>query len=205
MKKIFLSLALLCGVVLWSSFAAAQKADGDGGTATTAGIRWMSIEEAVAASQKNPKKIMVDVYTDWCGWCKKMDKTTFVHPTIVEYVNANYYAVKLDAEQKTPIKLGEETFEYVQGSNGRGYNQFAATLLNGRMSFPTLVFLGEDLSNLSIAPGFKEPDMMDKILHYFAENHHQTTPWADFDKSFQSKIAMPEKQTPVLQVTPSNK
>ena len=46
-------------------------------------INWMSFEEAIARSKEDPKHIFVDVYTDWCGWCKKMDASTFVDPVIV--------------------------------------------------------------------------------------------------------------------------
>ncbi|MBP9152977.1 MAG: DUF255 domain-containing protein, partial [Flavobacteriales bacterium] len=66
-------------------------------------IKWVSLEEADALRRTEPRKILIDVYTDWCGWCKKMDASTFKDPKVVAYINANYYAVKLDAEQKEPI------------------------------------------------------------------------------------------------------
>ena len=81
--------------------------------AETKRIKWLTIQEAYAATQKKPKKFVVDVYTDWCGWCKVMDRETFAKPAIVDYVNENYYAVKLNAEQTQDITLGKQTFKYV--------------------------------------------------------------------------------------------
>ncbi len=61
-------------------------------------IQWMKFEEAIAANTKQPKMILVDVYTDWCGWCKKMDKETFTNPKVIAHLKQNFYAVKLNAE-----------------------------------------------------------------------------------------------------------
>src|SRR6187397_3084056 len=66
-------------------------------------INWISLQEAEKLSKKQPRKIVVDVYTDWCGWCKKMDKSTFADAKTAAYVNKHYYAVKLDAETKEEI------------------------------------------------------------------------------------------------------
>ena len=102
----------------------------------------MSIEEAYALTltESTPKKIFIDVYTDWCGWCKRMDKATFQNPEVAAYMNEHYYNVKFDAEQKESIEILGNTFEFVpQGS--RGYHELAAALLNGKMSYPTVVFM----------------------------------------------------------------
>ena len=61
-------------------------------------IQWLKFEEAIAANANNPKMILVDVYTDWCGWCKKMDKETFTDPQVIAHFQKNFYAVKLNAE-----------------------------------------------------------------------------------------------------------
>ena len=57
-----------------------KKAAGEGP------VNWMSFEEAVEKSKKEKRKIFIDVYTDWCGWCKVMDKNTFSQPVIAKYI-----------------------------------------------------------------------------------------------------------------------
>jgi thiol:disulfide interchange protein len=53
-------------------------------------IKWYTIEEVQKLNQENPKKIFIDVYTDWCGWCKKMDATTFQDPKIIKLLNEDF-------------------------------------------------------------------------------------------------------------------
>ena len=66
-------------------------------------VNWVSIEEAQILMKKEPMKIFIDFYTDWCGWCKRMDAQTFANPIIAAYLNKHFYAVKIDAEQSEPI------------------------------------------------------------------------------------------------------
>lgn len=61
-------------------------------------INWMTFDEAVAAQKKNPKPIFMDVYTDWCGPCKMLDKNTFQTAEVSEYINKRFYAVKFNGE-----------------------------------------------------------------------------------------------------------
>jgi thioredoxin-related protein len=148
-------------------------------------INWVTIEEADKSRQTEPRKILVDVYTDWCGWCKRMDATTFSDPQLVKYVNENYYAVKLDAEQKEPITVGGKTYEYV--ANGRrGYNEIANELLQGKMSYPTIVFLDESMNMIQPMPGYRDAETMQPILEYLAENAYKQTPWEEWLKQHTS-------------------
>lgn len=144
-------------------------------------LNWMSWEEAVAlaSSEKNPKKVFIDVYTDWCGWCKRMDADTFQNPEVAAYMSANFYMVKLDGEQKEPIEYKGKTYTFVpQGRNG--YHQLAAALLQGRLSYPTVVFLDENLQMLSPVPGYQKPDAFLKIARYFGENIYKEKNWESY-------------------------
>ncbi len=144
-------------------------------------VAWMSWEEAVekANSDDSPKKMFIDVYTDWCGWCKKMDRDTFQDPEVAAYMSENYYMVKLDAEQKEPIAFAGNTYNFVP-SGRRGYHQLAAALLQGQMSYPTVVFLDENLKMLSRVPGYKKSEEFLKIARYFGDNIYQDTPWETY-------------------------
>ena len=82
MKNTFLILVLIALYTL--SYSQSEKHK----------VKWYTLEEAQKLNAKNPKKIIIDVYTDWCGWCKKMDQATFGNPAIAKYLNDNYYPVK---------------------------------------------------------------------------------------------------------------
>ena len=146
-------------------------------------INWMTIEEAQERAKKEPRKIYIDVYTEWCGWCKRMDKSTFIDPAVVKYINSNYYAVKLDAESKKPITFNGKEFKYV-AEGRRGYNEFAATILQGKMSYPTSVVLDESSRIIQPIPGYVDGPTMDKILHYFGEDAYKTQRFEVFEKKY---------------------
>lgn len=103
-------------------------------------VQWMSWDEMIKAQKKEARPVFIDVYTDWCGWCKVMDRETFAKSEVYEVLNRDFYSVKFDAEQREDIKVGGKTYSYV-GQGRRGYHELAATLLNGQLSYPTVVFL----------------------------------------------------------------
>ena len=122
----------------------------------TATIKWYSLEEAVEAQQSESKKIFIDVYTDWCGWCKVMDSKTFIDPTVIKYINEHFYAVKLDAEQKESIQFNGHSYEYISRGS-KGVNELAPALLDNKLSYPAFVVLGADLQKMGLFKGYSEP------------------------------------------------
>lgn len=134
------------------------------------GIHWMSLEQAFAATQKNPKKVLIDVYTGWCGWCKVMDKKTFTNPEVIKYVNENYYAVKLDAESKDDITIGSVTYSYNDANRA---NDVAVALLQGKMSYPSIVYLDEQFNMIQPIPGYQEARQFHEIITFIGGNFHK--------------------------------
>lgn len=163
---------ILCLWVLTSASLTAQE------------VKWISWSEAVALTktEANPKKVFVDVYTDWCGWCKKMDKDTFQNPEVAAYMAQNFYMVKMDAEAKEPIEYDGRTFKYV-AQGRRGYHELAAALLQGKMSYPTVIFLDEDLKMLSPVPGYQKVGPFLEIAKYFGENIYKDKDWKTYSSA----------------------
>jgi len=168
-KKTLYLIFLLCCLFMTSYVTQAQE------------VSWMSWEEAVQkiAEDGGQKKIFVDVYTHWCGWCKKMDKDTFQNPEVAAYMSENFHMVKLDSEQKDPIEYGGKTYTFVS-SGRRGYHQLAAALLQGQLSYPTVVFLDEDMRMLSPVPGYQKPSDFLKIARYFGDDIFRQKDWKDY-------------------------
>ena len=142
-------------------------------------INWLTIEEAEAANKTEPRKILIDVYTDWCGWCKKMDATTFKDEEMVSYLNQNFYCVKLDGEDKGTLTFKGEKFNFINQGR-RGYHELAAGFLQGKMSYPSLVFLNEDLVVLQALQGFRTAKELLPIVIFLGDNIYLETNWTDY-------------------------
>ena len=145
------------------------------------------MEEALALNSKEPRKILIDVYTDWCGWCKIMDKETFSHPVIAELLNTKFYAVKFNAESREPVEFGGRTF-INEGTKAKSPHQFAIALLQGNMGYPSIAYMNEDLQLLTYMPGYKTAKDMEPILNYFIIEGYKTISLQDYIDSFEGKI-----------------
>ena len=144
-------------------------------------INWLSWNEAVQLqnTETNPKKMFIDVYTDWCKWCKVMDKNTFQNPEVATYMNEHYYMVKFNAEGKESISYDGKEFKYV--SSGRsGYHELAVALLQGKLSYPTVVFLDEGQKMLTPLAGYQEVEPFLKVAKYFGDDIFKTQDWPTY-------------------------
>lgn len=151
-------------------------------------VQWLSWDEAAKKMEKEPRKIMVDAYTDWCGWCKRMDATTMQDPVIVKVLNENFYAVKLDGEYKNDITFKGRTYKFVPVPNRRGYHELPAEIMGGKMSYPTLVFMDEQYGIIQVLPGYRDAKGLEGILAFFGTNAYKSSSWDDFMAKFKSAI-----------------
>lgn len=146
MKKLLLALAVLIALPFLGN---------------SQGINWMTFEEALAQNEKAPKKIIVDVYTDWCGYCKLMDRDTFTNEEIINYINENFYAVKFDAESSKPI-----VYQGVKYTNSDRIHGLTFKLLGNEFGYPAYVFLDEDNNVLYTRMGYQKADAFMNVLKY---------------------------------------
>jgi thioredoxin-related protein len=148
-------------------------------------VKWMSFEEALKKSKAEKRPIFIDVYTDWCGWCKVMDKSTFSDPTVAKLLNDKFYAVKFNGEQKEDVIFDGTTFKFVP-SGRNGYHQLAAALLNNQLSYPTVVFLDEEFRMIQPLPGYRKAPEFHKIAQFIGDGYYKTVKWDDFQNQYKS-------------------
>lgn len=131
-------------------------------------IKWMSFSEAVKANSGNKKKkVFVDVYTDWCGWCKQMDRTTFKDSVVADYMNRYFWAVKMDAEMKDTVFFNNYTWTNPNPMGNRSPHSIAKAMLNDEMSYPTFVMLDEDFNRMDMQKGFKDANFLKGYLEFY--------------------------------------
>ncbi len=179
MKRIFLVVVIMA-VSAYFTTSLAQATNAASGDK----VKWYTFEEALAANQKNPKKLFIDMYTDWCGWCKKMDQTTFLNPVIVDYMNKHYYAVKFNAERKDTVTFNGHDYVNANPTGKRSSHQLAQQLLNGRMSYPSYVFMNEEEQMITVVPGYRKAPEFESILNYIGSNAYKTKKWDEFMSTF---------------------
>lgn len=149
-------------------------------------VKTYSINEALLLQKKTPKKILINIYTNFCNSCRVMNKTTFTDTLIADYINKNFYLVNFDAESNDTIVFKNEKFYKQSVNGGYPFNSFAGMVTNGRLTFPAIAVLDEDLTTIDALNAYQHPKYLKPILVFFAENYYKTQKWLDFYQSYQN-------------------
>ena len=185
MKKIFFII-----ILLYSNVSFTQTTNNLDTTKENLGlINWLSITEVQEKYKQQPKPIIIDMYTDWCGWCKHMMKTTLSNPGLAAYINTNFYPVRFNAETHDTIEwLGER---YVnKGIGKRPTHDLTYKLMGTKLSYPTTIFLNNNFQFALNVPGYLDVKKIEPFLIFTLENIYSTTTIQDFQKYF--NIAFPD-------------
>jgi thioredoxin-related protein len=148
---------------------------------TSPKIKWITFKEAIELNKKGDKrKIITDVFTSWCGWCKRMDASTFAEKEIVEYITKHFWAVKLDAEMSDTLVIDGITYVNKHPNANRSTHDLALKLLQNQMSYPSYAFLNEENQMITIVPGYYNSEAFMLVLRYIAENIYLSKPFTQF-------------------------
>lgn len=129
-------------------------------------IKWVDFNTGLAQAQQSGKLAVIDCYTDWCGWCKVMDKKTFSDPKIIERINEKYIAIKFNPEKPGKYFAGSK-----DSLSGR---QLLMALSNNKPSgYPTFFFFVPQDAKLFQLPGYQDANQfgatMNNIEKYQAQ------------------------------------
>jgi len=144
-------------------------------------VKWMSLAEAEINLKKEKRSVLIDLYTDWCGWCKVMDQKTYSNENVAEYLQNKFYAVRMNAETKEKILWNEKSYNYNKAYRA---NEFAVFITKGRLEFPTTIIIPADGSEPQAIAGYLEKKDFELIAKYFGEDGYNKIPFEDYQKAF---------------------
>ena len=144
---------------------------------------WMDMNELTTQLESESKPVLIDLYTNWCYWCKVMDKKTYNDSKVIDYISEHFYPVKLNAESKDIVYWKEKKYNF--NENYR-INDFALYATSGQLGFPATIIIPDAHSEPISVPGFLEPKEIEPILKYFGEGKYKTESYTDFKATFKS-------------------
>jgi thioredoxin-related protein len=134
-------------------------------------VTWNSFDAGMQQASSQNKKVLIDVYTDWCTWCKKMDSDVYSDASVADYLKKNFVTIRLNAESN-------ESVHY----KGQSYTASGLAQAFGVNGYPTTIFLKEDGNPITSLPGYVDAGRFSHILSYIAENRYLNTKFEDYLK-----------------------
>lgn len=155
----------------------------------------MSLDEVREAQKTNPKNVLIDVYTNWCGPCKLMDRNTFSNADIIRIINENYYAVKFNAEGNDTVTFMDKVFtnpNFDSTKTQKRNSSHQLTQFLGINAYPSTLFFDSDMNYLTPVKGYLNPKQIEIYLLLFKDNTYKNVKsQSDFDnfvKNFKSQV-----------------
>ncbi|HET7152401.1 MAG TPA: DUF255 domain-containing protein, partial [Candidatus Kapabacteria bacterium] len=159
-------------VLIIAAVAFRVGASSNGGASHPTKIEWKNLTDGMKLSHTTNKKILMDVYTDWCTWCKTMDKETYGEDTIIAYISDHFIPVRLNAESKDVRQI--DTLQMTDAELADAFNVTA---------YPTTIFIQSDGRPITSIPGYIKTDEFKNVLRYIAEDAYLKMGYEDYKKT----------------------
>jgi thioredoxin-related protein len=130
--------------------------------AENSSLQWHGWEDGIREANASGKFLLVDVYTTWCGWCKRMDQSVYVHPRVQELLTAQFVPIKLNAESETVVANGADHYT----------ERECAKLLEVN-SYPTTLAFDSKFQLVARQNGYVDADTFIRFLQYVSGKHYK--------------------------------
>lgn len=147
----------------------------------TSNVEWLKLEDITQKLKEQNKPVIIDLYTDWCHWCKVMDEKTYSHKKVIDYISEHFYASRVNAETMETINWRGKNYNY---NSQYKINDFSLFITYGQASFPTTVIIPDDGSAAIPIAGYMKPKEIEPILKFFGEGAYKTQTYPEFQKTF---------------------
>lgn len=132
---------------------------------------WVTLEEAQRQAVDEGKYILLDVYTDWCGFCRRMNKETYADERVQNAIDRYFYAVRINAESRQKVSFQDDTYSMEELAHAFGV-----------ASFPTTIFISPEGEPVASQPGFIEAGRFHKMLSFVGSESYQTQTFQQYSE-----------------------
>lgn len=179
MKSFLFKTGLICALTLIVNTTGFSQAPNE----SDGLVKWLDFKEAQAKNKEVQKPFLVDLYTDWCGWCKHMMRTTYSNAGLANYINTYFYPVKFNAETKDTIEYKGKIYKPTS-KEPKTPHELAINFLGNSLSYPSTVFITNNLEYNLLSQGYLEDKKIEPILIFILENGWRTGTFEEFNKHF---------------------
>lgn len=157
MKRLNLAALSLC-FLLSAPLIAPSLAHAQTAAEPVEDVDWLPMPEAMAQAQESGKKLLVDVYAPWCGWCTRLQTDTYTDPEVQALVREHFVVARLNIDvQDDSLQFREFTLSSAELAAGLGAS-----------GTPTTVFLEPSTDYITRVPGFIQAEEFREVLRYIA-------------------------------------